>query len=78
MWIRKKLKELESNLNFGANFNEYTKCISNLELSCEKITKGVTIRSKCQWYEEGEESTKFFLKFEKKEKRLVRKFWNYT
>ena len=28
--LKKKLKELESNLNSEANFNEYTKCKKNL------------------------------------------------
>ena len=66
MWIRKKLKELESNLNSGANFNEYTKCKKDLEIIYQGIAEGVKIRSKCQWYEEGEKSTKFFLNLEKK------------
>ena len=60
--LEKKLKELESNLSSEANFNEYTKCKKDLELIYERIAEGVRIRSKCQWYEEGEKSTKFFLK----------------
>ena len=64
--LEKKLKELESNLNSEANFNEYTKCKKDLELIYERIAEGVKIRSKCQWYEEGEKSTKFFLNLEKK------------
>ena len=64
--LEKKLKELESNLNSEPNFNEYTKCKKELELIYERIAGGVRIRSKCQWYEEGEKSTKFFLNFEKK------------
>ena len=64
--LEKKLKELESNLNSEANFNEYTKCKNDLELIYERIAEGVRIRSKCQWYEEGEKSTKFFLNLEKK------------
>ena len=31
----------------------------------EKKAKGIRIRSKCNWYEHGEKSTKFFLNFEK-------------
>ena len=73
--LEKKLKELESNLNSEASFNEYTKCKKDLELIYERIAEGVKIRSKCQWYEEGEKSTKFFLNLEKKRsvKGLVRK-----
>ena len=66
MWIRKKLKELESNLNSGANFNEYTKCKKDLEIIYQGIAEGVKIRSKCQWYEEGESELSFFLISKKK------------
>ena len=33
----------------------------------ENRTKGAILRSKCDWYENGEKSTKFFLNLEKKE-----------
>ena len=66
MWIRKKkLKELESNLSYEANFNEYKKRKKNLELIYDRIAEGTKIRSKSQWYEEGEKSTIFFLNIEK-------------
>ena len=68
--LEKKLKELESNLNSEANFNEYTKCKNDLQRIYERIAEGVKIRSKCQWYQEGEKSTKFFLNLEKKTKKL--------
>ena len=48
MTIRKKLKELESNLSTEANFNEYTKCKKNLELIYDRIAEGTKIRSKSQ------------------------------
>ena len=64
--MEKNLKELESNLNSEINLNEYTKCKKDLELIYERITEGVKIRSKCQWYEEGENSTKVFLNLKKK------------
>ena len=31
----------------------------------EEKTNGLTIRSKCEWYEFGEKSSKFFLNLEK-------------
>ena len=73
--LEKKLKELEPNLNSEANVNEYAKCKNELELIYERIAEGVKIRSKCQWYEEGENSTKVFLNLDKKQsvKALVRK-----
>ena len=72
----KKLKEfLEPNLNSKASFNEYTKCKKDREPIYERIAEGVKIRSKYQWYEEDEKSTKFFLDLKKKTsvKGLVRK-----
>ena len=56
-----------SNPNSEASFNEYTKCKKDLELIYERTTEVIKIRSKCQWYEEGEKSTKFFLNLEKKD-----------
>ena len=32
----------------------------------DHIAEGIRIRSKCDWYEHGEKSTKFFLNLEKK------------
>ena len=45
-------------------FNEFTKCKKDLELIYERIVEVVKIRSKYQWYEEDEKSTKFFLNIE--------------
>ena len=42
---------------------------NDLELIYEKIDKGIETRSKCQWYEKGEKSTKFFLNLENKKIR---------
>ena len=50
--------------------------MKDLELIYEKIAESVKIRSKCQWYEEGGKSTKFFLNLQRKPrsvKPLVRK-----
>ena len=45
---------------------------NGLELIYEKVAEGVKVRRKCQWYEEGERSTKFFLNLEKKNDPLKR------
>ena len=37
-----------------------------LESIYDHIAEGIRIRSKCDWYEHGEKSTKFFLNLEKK------------
>ena len=39
---------------------------NELEEIFDSIAEGVKIRTRCQWYEEGEKSTKFFLNLEKK------------
>ena len=37
----------------------------NLQNIYTKKVNGIRIRSKCNWYEDGEKSTKFFLNLEK-------------
>ena len=44
----------------------YQKSKNELEELHNLITEGYILRSKCQWYEEGEKSNKFFLNLEKK------------
>ena len=60
-----KLKLLASNLNWDINSVEYINCKNQLEEIYDDIAEGIKVRSKCQWYEEGEKSTKFFLNLEK-------------
>ena len=64
--LEKNLKELESNQNSEANFDENTKRKKDLELIYERIAEDVKIRNNCQWHEEGEKSTKFFINLERK------------
>ena len=56
MILEKKLKQLRANANFDFD-DHYVECKNNLELRI-KI-------SKCDWYEFGEKSSKFFLNLEK-------------
>ena len=60
--LDKKLKNLESNMN---NHEEYHDCKTQLEQIYKIKANGVKIRSKCEWYEYGEKSSKFFLNLEK-------------
>ena len=39
--------------------------LRDLEEIYDNIAEGIRIRSRCQWYEEGEKSSKFFLNLEK-------------
>ena len=64
-FLEKELKKLGKNLtNFQTN-QYYVKCKQALKNIYIKKVNGITIRSKCNWYEIGEKSTKFFLNLEK-------------
>ena len=47
------------------NLRKYESLKSDLELIYDPISEGVRLRSKCDWYEQGEKSIKFFLNLEK-------------
>ena len=63
-YLENKLKTLETRPNFVDN-PEYTETNENLDMIYQAKTNGIRIRSKCNWYEHGEKSSKFFLKLEK-------------
>ena len=44
---------------------EYIDCRNKLDKIYEQKINGIRIRSKCDWYEYGEKSSKFFLNLEK-------------
>ena len=48
------------------NSAEYINCKNQLEEIYDDIAEGAEIKSKYQWYEEGEKSTKFFLNLNKR------------
>ena len=56
---------LESNLNCDINSIEYNNCKNQLDEIYDNIAEGIKVRSKRQWYEDGEKSNKFFLNLEK-------------
>ena len=47
------------------NVVEKIDCKNQLEEIYADNAKGIKVRTKCQWYEEGEKSTNFFLNLEK-------------
>ena len=59
-----KLRLYEQNLKYFEN-EDYLRCKLRLEEIYETKSNGVKIRSKCNWYEYGEKSSKFFLNLEK-------------
>ena len=58
-------KLFEKNLSIEENQRLYDKYKRNVEEIYDNIAEGIRIRSRCQWYEEGEKSAKFFLNLEK-------------
>ena len=78
--MESELKKLENDLESSDNLRKYESLKNDLELIYDHIAEGVRIRSKCDWYEQGEKSTKFFLNLEKQRsnqsrirKRIVNK-----
>ena len=62
--LEKKLISLEKTLDYN-NMKEYHEVKNELvDIELEKI-EGMMIRSKVEWYEKGEKSTKYFLSLEK-------------
>ena len=49
------------------NLRKYERLKNDLELIYDHVAEGVRLRSKCDWYEQGEKSTKFFLNLEKQQ-----------
>ena len=45
----------------SVNLRKYESLKNDLELIYDHIAEGVILRSICDWYEQGEKSTKFFL-----------------
>ena len=64
-FLEKELKKLEKNLtNFQKN-ECYLECKQKLQNIYNKKVNGIRIKNKCNWYKNGEKSTKFFLNLEK-------------
>ena len=64
--LEQKLKNLENNLTSEKNRRLYNHYKNELETIYGHIADGIRIRSKCEWYEHGEKSTKSLKKILKK------------
>ena len=73
--LESKLKILGKSLSCDKSIEEYHKCKTDLTEIDGNIAEGVKIRSKCQWDEENEKSTKYFLNHKKRqaEKSTIRR-----
>ena len=63
--LQTKIKNVEQNLTNKDKFNEYKTVKDELENVFDNIATRVRIRSKCDWYQYGEKSTKYFLNLKK-------------
>ena len=63
--MENQLKILEKCLDKDDNLSKYNTIKNELDAIYDHITEGIRIRSKCEWYEHSEKSTKFFLNLEK-------------
>ena len=66
MFLENKLKKLENSTNYIENL-EYIDCKNKSDKTYEQKINGIRIRSKCDWYEYGEKSSKFFLILKKRD-----------
>ena len=71
-YLESELKNLENNLESSENLRKYESLKNDLELIYNHIAEGVRLRSKCDWYEQGKKSTKFFLNLEKQRRNQNR------
>ena len=62
VYLESELKKLENNLENSGNLRKYELLKNDLELTYDHVAEGVRLKSKYDWYEQGEKSTRFFLK----------------
>ena len=63
--LENQLKILEKSLDEDDNLSKYNAIKNELDAIYDHITEGICVRSKCDWYEHSEKSTKLFLNLEK-------------
>ena len=63
--LEETLKYMEENTKDFQTNSQYLECQSKLNLIYEKKVNGIKVRSKCNWYESDEKSSKCFLNLEK-------------
>ena len=63
--LERKLKELKNLLDNDESLKVYNEVKIELDSIYDNIAEGLRIRSKCDWQEHGEKSSKIFLNLEK-------------
>ena len=65
--LSQKVQLMKGNINGDeTKYREYKQCKAEWEYYHTKKTKGIILRSKAKWVEEGEKNTKYFLNLEKR------------
>ena len=64
--LEKELKDFRKSVWSYFDNEDYLVCKTKLDKIYDKKVEGLRIRSKCEWYEKGEKSTKFLLNLEKR------------
>ena len=67
--LEEKVKSLESVISSDSGaeiLHDYSEAKTELEKVYNHIAEGIILRSRAQWYEEGEKSTSYFLRLEKR------------
>ena len=68
MNLESEFKKLEISLDDANNLGKYNSIKNELEAIYDYIAEGIRIRSKCDWYEHGEN---FFFEFRKTTRRKI-------
>ena len=63
--LENKMKTSEENLTNNESNQDYLKGKRDLNYTYNQKVEGIKVRSKCNWYEDGEKSSYFFLNLEK-------------
>ena len=63
--LENKIKVFGQDSEENEQNQEYVDCKRKLNDIFDRNVKGIKIRIKCKWYEEGEKNSKFFLNLEK-------------
>ena len=66
-YLEFEFKKLENKLESSNNLRKHESLKNDLESIYDHIAEGIRIRSKCDWYWQGEKSTKLFLNLEKQQ-----------
>ena len=68
-YLEEKVKSLENAISSDSSaeiLHDYSDARIELEKAYDHIAQGIILRSRAQWYHEGEKSTSYFLRLKKR------------